>query len=529
MKRLVCIIMSSACLFPFLCNAQVLQIYRKCIGLESYSTTSIDRLSIHIKENEAYHKICQEDFNERLYLNDIDSIVCLPVEEMQESSTSVSLETYLRMCMDNASSRFHVFSQLMEATGLMAQLSSIGYTLFVEPDAFWEKAIGINPASITIDDVKKYLIQKGAYPEAMTNDDYANPKHLIFQFVSYHLVPVKVNPYRLVIHANEYGYDIQRPSKIATPVVEYYPSMDSNHLLKLYESAESNGIFINRFPLLDNGRTGTGHETTCPDGCIGVRIQKENAIKNLSNGFIYPIEGLLLYDESTRTNLGKERLRFDAASLIPELMNNDIRKKCSTAEKDKEVVIDSSNGNNLTINEDATLLYCNPYHNEGSYYQGDFLKCTGLYDITLRLPPVPVSGNYQLRMGSMLTSNGSIFQSYWGDDKNLLAPQGIPTDWRQRDNIGWEDDIDESHDIQTDRNLQNCGWAKAPNSISSPEYDSARRNPNCLRNIILQREMQADAIYYLRFKCVFQGELLLDYFELVPENIYDQLDGEDIW
>ncbi len=530
MKRLFFVIITV--LYPCLSNAQVLEIYRKYIGPESYPTSDVERLSVHSEGNEAYHEICQDGFNERLYINDIDSIVCLSEEAMHESSTSVSLDTYLRQCMNDESSRFQVFSKLVAATGLVDKFALMGYTLFAEPDVFWERAIGKDHSSITVEDVKQYLMQQGSYQEALTEGDYTKPEHLLFLFVSYHIVPVKLNPYRLVLHANEYGYDIQRPGKLATPVIEYYPTLDSCRPLKIYESAESGGVFLNRFPMLDNGRTGTGHEKSCPKENIGLCIQREKA-EGYANGFIYPIDGLLLYDEATRINLSKERIRFDAASLLPELMNNDARRKCSTAEKDQTVTITpASNQDNLTINEETTLVYSNSYRNERSYYQGDVLRCSGIYDITLRLPSVPVSGNYQLRMGSVLTTNGTICQAYWGEDKSL-RPQGIPIDWRQNDNnIGWEDDTDdEVYDAQIDRSVMNRGWVKAPRSISSPGYDSARRNPKCMRKILVQGKMQTGSTYYLRLKCVspFQGELLLDYFELVPEAIYAQSDVEDIW
>ena len=52
----------------------------------------------------------------------------------------------------------------------------------------------------------------------------------------------------------------------------------------------------------------------------------------------------------------------------------------------------------------------------------------------IKLPPVPVDGTYQLRLGLYGDSNRGIVQYYFGSEDDM-APVGIPIDERVR--IDW--------------------------------------------------------------------------------------------
>ena len=90
-------------------------------------------------------------------------------------------------------------------------------------------------------------------------------------------------------------------------------------LLKTYESRESNGIFLNRFPVLRNGRgqfspahqdVNDYHESglfpsligssTRPDENEGVRVltytEAETDGSSIANGIVYPIDHLLVFE-----------------------------------------------------------------------------------------------------------------------------------------------------------------------------------------------------------------------------------------
>ena len=130
-----------------------------------------------------------------------------------------------------------------------------GFTVFAEPDRLWEQWIGKPEAEITPADVQNYLEGLGIYPGADVSDNYADENNLLNLFVTYHVLPFKMSHERLVVHWNELGYNKNNPrSNYTIPVYEYYTSMGRRRLLKTYESFESHGIYLNRFPVLRNGR-----------------------------------------------------------------------------------------------------------------------------------------------------------------------------------------------------------------------------------------------------------------------------------
>lgn len=81
---------------------------------------------------------------------------------------------------------------------------------------------------------------------------------------------------KLVIHKNENGFMAGQGSAYTVPVMEHYTTMGKPRLLKIYQSYESQramsadetctGIYLNRFPELDDRRSGSYHELSClPD------------------------------------------------------------------------------------------------------------------------------------------------------------------------------------------------------------------------------------------------------------------------
>ncbi len=421
-----------------------------------------------------------------------------------------------------------------------------GYTLFAETDDFWEGAIGKTCSEITPANVRDYIVALQLYPDATTGDDFANPENVLFRFITYHLLPMRVRPDKLVLHVNEYGYSAANPDRLSIPVMEYYTTMGERRLLKTYESAESKGIYLNRFPIIDNARKGTGHELSCDPDKQGLRVDVENAVTEIPNAIIYPISGLLAYDDVTRRNLSRERIRFDVTSQFPEFMSNDIRKRPASDERYQHVYIPPTRQypylDALTISDETRCIYYNAYGYDWCNLQGDELHFSERYDVTLRLPPVPVDGVYELRYGELVTNNRGICQVYLGTDKENLPPLGLPMDMTRGFrssadilNYGWEDDTnDETYDASVDLRLRQHGVMKGAKSVNS-NSGAARsaNNSQCLRRILWRGQMKAGETYYVRFRSVIdsnQKELYMDYFELCPESVFDNPEKpEDIW
>ena len=155
-----------------------------------------------------------------------------------------------------------------------------GFTLFAEHDDYW-KSQGIDPSDPQLlEKLQEWVLKNRQYSDDddyETNDKYTSPQNLLHQWVTYHLLPMKIPADKLVIHENEYGYDQSNPSVLGCAVYDLYTTMGKRRLLKVFESAESGGIYLNRFPVLDNGRHGNYHELSCDEDKAGVRIGTDDA------------------------------------------------------------------------------------------------------------------------------------------------------------------------------------------------------------------------------------------------------------
>lgn len=501
----------------------------------------------------------------------------------------VSLKTILQEQLEGESSGFVVMAQMIQACGLMDTLSKIrdevyeqlyltgmieektpanglatmdggysyapehrkyGFTIFAESDDFWQEAIGKPVEEITMEDVQGWVEARGYYPEALVNNDYKNPANLLYQWTTYHILPFKLAPDRLVFHYNEKGYDyVGAPGKLSIPVMEYYVTMGKRRLLKIYESQESDGVYLNRFPTLDNGRHGTGHETECAPGRVGARVMREadDMDKQTAlNGYLYEINAPIAYDEETRNNLGRTRIRMDCMSFFPEVLNNDIRRVPLTDAKHQWVHFPCDAEykyiGNLSINEGSTFVYYNAYNYKFGSLCGDEVKCVGRWELVFTLPPVPKRGTYEVRYRILTNSNRGVAQFYFGDRIDAMPAAGIPVNLTLGgvDPItGWIEDTgtDDDADAEADKQMRNCGFMKGEESIlilKNPGTTArANVNRNIVRRIVTRQTLDPDKTYYLKMKSVLDtetAEFYMDHIEYCPKEIYDNPEQpEDIW
>jgi hypothetical protein len=412
---------------------------------------------------------------------------------------------------------------------------------------------------ITMEDVMSYLDAQGVYPEAKRNNNYKSEDNLLYQFITYHLLPERLSTNRLVFHYNEIGYDPNRKT-LGVAIMEYYTTMGKRRLLKIFESRESNGVYLNRFPNLANDRSGefaTYHEISCDPDKEGIRVGEPNleGENDIRNGIIYPIDKLLWYSDETRNNLQKTRIRWSVPSMWPEFINNDIRGSEITDEKHKNVYIPNDGEykylEDVDISAETRFNYWTGRGNGWSNMQGDEMSIRGFTDCTMRLPPVPKRGIYELRYA--IQNGGSqrgMVQFYWGTNKEKLAAMGIPLDLRQgADNylhtkngnvlsdIGGEDDKagDDDYNSEIDKRLRNNGFMKGCNQYcaGSAGADPMRKSNICTRRILLRETMDPDETYYIRFKTVMDDDtrfFYMDYLEYCAKDVFDNPERpEDIW
>jgi len=423
-----------------------------------------------------------------------------------------------------------------------------GFTLFAETDEFWEKELGKDRRDIKKEDIIAWITSQGLYPEAVNDDNYTSPDNLLNQFVTYHLLPMRLPVDKLGLHYNEKGYNYNNKNAVPTvPVWAHYVTMGKRRLLRIWESAETEWPCINRFPKLNNGRKEDYHERECSDENKGVEIRTDenSGIVKLINGIIYPIDQPIAYSENVRNELAKVRLRFDSWELQPEAMNNDMRLVSQndaiwyfSSDPDKQYF------ENATVNSKQTNFMLLSGRNQSwPNYQGDELLAEGVYDITITCPPVPKSGIYEIRMGvSTYSGTRGICQVYWGPRKDQLVAQGIPVNMQLGGNsenniLGWERDTDdEDYDAEVDKKMRNNGFMKGPEYIVAVAggRETNRMNAGATRRIVVREAMSPDVTYYIRFKTVQPDyttkQLFVDYLEWCPKEVYDNPESpEDIW
>jgi len=480
--------------------------------------------------------------------------------------------------MENHPELFTLFTQAMKLTGLADSLNAVsrtdydavdndynfyvpekcelGYTVFAETDDVLA-AKGIT----TIDDLKEYAdnvykecAQQGSgwYDYARNNNieistgaDYKNPWNTLSMFVRYHILKYKV-PYNKLVHSHN------QVSKVT--LVEFMETMLPYTLMKV--TRNSGKLLLNRWTAnntLTNmvAELGTGSMHTVQ--FEGVELTGMNAQISSYNGYIHPINDMLVYDKNVPQGALNERMRFDDTAFLPEMMSNSFRRISDSevnAMNGGKTGTDGNLGGSyiripprffeyLTIyNGDDTRLYYLPgQSNNWSNYQGDEFNCKGNYDFAFRLPPVP-DGTYELRVGYTANSSRGMLQFYLGSSSELTSMKAldIPLDMRvvPANNADLTPDVQtgwcdwtrcDDRGVESDANMRNLGYMRGPlyYTVGVNTGNLARSNAQDLRRIIAKQDF-SQGEYWLRFKSVISNsssQFHLDYIEFCPENVYN--------
>ncbi len=420
----------------------------------------------------------------------------------------------------------------------------IGYTAFVETDSVFHEKWGIDLPQMsngTMTNATEILQQikekcQQAYPNAK-DADLKSGDNAVNQFVAYHLLHERIAYNNLVIHYGELGFSYKNPTRLTIDCFEYYETMTKAHrrLLKLTEGKQTDGIRINRYCTYNENNFS---EATVPRP--GVKVFSDNGSYNFNalNGFYYPIDDILVYDDDVPNVVLNERLRFDFSSILPELMTNGYRR----ISENSTVVFPRGYFENMTYTDESTYRYLPGYGAGWPNFQGDEHNVIGMYDLTVKLPPVPLEGTYELRWAIPIYPTRGMAQFYFGTDKDNLTAIGLPVDLRlYADNptIGWEADVeDKTLNREKDRAMRNHGYMMPPKhdgpttggvvSLSLRDQTQYQR----IRKIVYTGTFKPDQTYYVRCKSVLSNtstQFVMDWLELVPKNVYNGTNPEDIW
>ena len=430
----------------------------------------------------------------------------------------------------------------------------MGYTVFAENDETL-KANGIN----SFDDLVAYAKKEyencagsdGWYDYARDNNiqistgtDYTNPWNTLNMFMRYHILKFKV-PYDKLV------YDENQVSKVS--LFEYYETMLPYTLSKVMRVSGvlrlnrwvTNSSLTDRVAELASNAIQTVKQP-------GIEIT-HNTLQAL-NGYIHPIDGMLVYDKNVPQGVLNERMRFDDCSLFGEMMSNNLRcasdadiKALNGGQTGKDGalggsyvrILDGFLDNCKIYNGTNTRLYYLPGQSNGwSNFQMDEFNCMGTYDFAFRLPPVP-DGTYELRMGYTANGNRGMVQFYLGTSsaQTSMRALDIPLDMRvvPKDNADGSPDENtgwclytktSDQGVETDQNMHNLGWMRGPlyYTLGKGGSTTGRSNAQDLRRVIVKQSFKQGE-YWLRFKTVLPDntttQFHLDYIEFCPENVYN--------
>lgn len=493
------------------------------------------------------------------------------------------------------STRFSIFYEALEKTGLDKAMEvqektlsvappaekdgyyiptecKKGFTLFAETDAVF-RANGIPDFETLVEKCKEWYgnsatpgdrsITSGWYDyfrnnniEVDMSDDYTKENNVVHMFVAYHILKAAVNSNVLAFKKNTYEGNGWRGE-----AYDYYETMLPKTLIKAWlvkntqtgsyttylNRAISNNTLTNKAESLGEGM----HEVLVP----GVTMQLDS-IKQPVNGYIYPLNDILLYDGNVPFRVLNERMRFDALSILGETMDNGFR----GAYVSEITALNSGKSagrirypvdyfdNIVVFNGNSTQLDMNVVADPGgkaySLYKGDSFQGMGIFDFCIKLPPVP-DGTYELRINLDCMQHGTMLQYYIGDEPEISSfePLGVPVDMRISQNV-WDDPVvvamgcvpltDEANypeayldrGIESDKVMHTHGYLRGPLSVCRENEQGGyviRYHSDQYRKILDTRQFKQQD-YWLRLKTALddgntERKFQIDYIELVPVGV----------
>lgn len=423
--------------------------------------------------------------------------------------------------------------------GWIPEQRLFGYTLFVEPNSVFE-ANGITTLRQMYDKACELYAEQ--YSDDVNQsywsfDSLTHRSNPLNRFISYHILNRNAIGANYLTPLNDIGIVTGRMNP-----EDWYETMLSHTMMNIqkvtvrsYQGAAAlNSLKINR-------RYDSNYQIE------GVTINTTNPVSAV-NGIIFYIDGLLAFDKQTSDIVQNRRIRMDLSTVFPELMTNGIRQN-GNPDKDDETDYDDKktyganyafpNGylENVTVNG-GDLIYRRPRRGYWSYEGDEFNVKGDDYDVTFRIPPVPVSGMYQIRLGYCATDARGIAQIYFDGE-----PQGIPLDMRIMLNnskmLGtkWDtyENLTESERNEINKFLKNKGYYRGARGayhgteVSNTFYNQYRT----FRIVIATVNIRAGEDHYIRLKNVSKAEnpeMMIDYIEIVPRSVYGISDsgaGED--
>ncbi len=464
-----------------------------------------------------------------------------------------------------------------------------GFTAFVEPDSVYEakfQEYGISTANGTLRALYDLAckIYDPVYPDDVNKDghkfenlkDSINP---LKRFVQYHImtryVPGTADLTALIIPEMGEAFGTETKWQNA---IDWYQTLLPHTMLKVEQLSthpredphtnkvipgmdiygpdadKKNGHFINR--------RYEAPEWTFRGAYVDPTVETK-PVHDALNGHYFYVDDLVVFSWDVQNRVQNMRIRMDFTTLFPEVMTNDMRLKGNyRADDGNNAPADDSaepkNGKNhyfpmgyldgVTFDDKLCALVYRRPHWEFWSWQGDEWNLFGDYDFVFRIPPVPFSGEWQMRLGFAPLETRGVMQVYFGTDPKNLQPQGIPLDMMQilssetylGSRVSDDTNLSEYRKTSVEelaeeqKLLKNLGAYRGPLACyytggTDKGYDYGTMH--IMRRILCQTNMDANQDYYIRFRVASEAkqgnnnEFMFDFFEMVPKSVYG-VDGE---
>ena len=436
-----------------------------------------------------------------------------------------------------------------------------GFTFFVVPDDVLTQKYGIAKGDVRALYEKACELYDPVYPQDVNApghsfenlSDSVNP---LRRFIQYHilnkyvagtadLTPMEVN---IGVVNGAFGFD----ESLINPVDWHYTLLPHT-MMKVEQLTVSDyvghGIIRERYINRRYDKT-----YNIEGQHIDATVETDN-VHDAINGHYFYVDDIVAFTDQVKNIVQNDRIRMDFSSVFPEVICNGLRYEGNPTQDDSNDTPDDSstpkNGRNyyfpMGYLDGVSFTNCSvvlrrPHINFWSW-QGDEWNLFGDYDFTFRIPPVPYSGDWQIRLGFCALETRGVMQVYFDG-----VPQGIPLDMTKFLNsdlyIGDRFETDETaakYDAMSDEDkaqeqklLKNLGAYRAPRSIfhfSTSAKNYFVGNERTYRRILCQTYIDATKDHYLRFRVASDGkqgnnnEFMLDYLELVPKSVYG-VDGD---
>jgi uncharacterized surface protein with fasciclin (FAS1) repeats len=455
-------------------------------------------------------------------------------------------------------SKYYYTSDFWHEVAWVPDTKKYGFTLFAVPDSILTAKYGIAPGDLRALYEKACELYDPVYPKDVNAEGHSfehltDPVNPLRRFMQYQLLNKQVGgtadltPMEVSIGPvnGAFGIEEQRLNP-----VDWHYTMLPHTMMKVEQLTMTN--YVGKGTLREryiNRRYDKNHQIEGQH--IDPTIDTEYVHDGL-NGHYFYVDDIVAFTDEVKNVVHNDRIRMDFSTIFPEVIGNNLRYEGNPEKDDNSGSPDDAsvpaNGRNyyfpLGYLEGVTFTNCTvvlrrPHINFWSW-QGDEWNLFGDYDFTFRIPPVPYSGDWQLRLGFCALGTRGVMQTYFDG-----IPQGIPLDMTKNldsdlyigsrfgntteNSVSDYDSKSDEEKAEEQKLLKNLGAYRAPRSLfhfSTSERNYFVKNPRTYRRILCQTYIDASKDHYLRYRVASDGkqgnnnEFMLDYFEMVPKSVY---------